>query len=125
MNLLLRWCIEKVLKILQKWRIAAMAFYPFIFYAKKEYKNKNILLYKYLYNHEKIHHPQQIELIHIIFLLIYYGQYFYFRLFLRYDHRKAYKSICFEREASQNERDLNYLKKRKPYSWFKYINQNK
>ncbi len=121
MKTLLSWCIEIVLKILKKWRIAAMAFYPFISYADERYMNREYVIYQNLHNHEKIHHAQQIEMLWIGFYLLYLGQYFYFRL-KGYGHRKAYKSLCFEREASKNERNLEYLKTRKIYSWIKYIN---
>ena len=33
----------------------------------------------------------------------------------------AYKNISFEREAYQNQDDLDYLSNRKHYSWFSYI----
>jgi hypothetical protein len=35
--------------------------------------------------------------------------------------RKGYYGISFEREAHLNDFDLDYLKKRKPYSFMKYI----
>ena len=34
---------------------------------------------------------------------------------------EAYVSLAFEKEAYQNQYDLNYLKRRKPFSWFKYL----
>ena len=37
------------------------------------------------------------------------------------DRKKAYYAISFEREAYANEKDLNYLKKRSFWSFFKYV----
>jgi hypothetical protein len=37
------------------------------------------------------------------------------------NHHEAYFEICFEKEAYAQERDLGYLKRRKPYSWIKYF----
>jgi len=33
----------------------------------------------------------------------------------------AYRNISFEREAYDNDDNLNYIKERKHYSWLKYI----
>lgn len=38
---------------------------------------------------------------------------------------KAYKNICFESEAQYNEYNFNYLSKRVPFSWIKYIPNKK
>ena len=37
------------------------------------------------------------------------------------DTKLAYKNISFEREAYQNQYNLDYLNNRKHYSWFSYI----
>ena len=37
------------------------------------------------------------------------------------DTKLAYKNISFEREAYQNQGDLDYLSNRKHYNWFSYI----
>ena len=34
---------------------------------------------------------------------------------------KSYRSISFEMEAYDKERDVNYLSKRKPFEWVKYL----
>lgn len=39
--------------------------------------------------------------------------------------KNAYRSISFEREAFDNDQNLNYLDSRKSYYWIKYIKQNK
>lgn len=37
------------------------------------------------------------------------------------DTKLAYKNISFEREAYQNQNDLDYLSSRKHYNQFSYI----
>jgi hypothetical protein len=72
-------------------------------------------------NHEEIHGKQQREMLVLPFLL-WYGIEYAIRLVLNgMSHRKAYKGISFEQEAYDNESDMKYLGKRKPYSWIKYI----
>jgi len=76
--------------------------YPFVF-LKKQFINDISI------NHEKIHLKQQRELLVIPFFVIYFLNYLT-NLFIYKKSSKAYKNIIFEREAYQNERDLNYLK---------------
>lgn len=72
----------------------------------------------YLMNHEKIHLQQQKELFVLGFYILYSLEYFIRRLQYR-SHLLAYLNISFEREAFENQNDLNYLKKRKRFSVFK------
>ena len=44
-----------------------------------------------------------------------------FRLAQYRDFMKAYAAISFEREAYANQRDLGYLRRRRPYSFLKYL----
>ena len=37
------------------------------------------------------------------------------------DSYRAYQNISFEREAYHNESQFDYLAKRKPYSFIKYL----
>ena len=37
------------------------------------------------------------------------------------NHNKAYEQIFFEREAYTHEHNANYLVKREPWAWRKYI----
>lgn len=76
-------------------------------------------------NHEKIHFRQQIELLLVGFYIWYTIEYFV--NYLKYRKRySAYLAISFEKEAYANESNLDYLKARKAYSWFKfYFNVNK
>lgn len=71
-------------------------------------------------NHESIHTAQMKEMLWIFFYLWYIIEYLIVRLF----HRKqidSYADVSFEEEAYAHEKDLNYLKTRKHYSWIKYL----
>ena len=75
---------------------------------------------KVTYNHESIHEKQMYELLIIPFYIWYIIE-FLIR-FVRYlNFYKAYRNICFEREAFGKERDFNYLSDRKHYSFLKYL----
>ncbi|MFA9290684.1 MAG: hypothetical protein ACEQSF_05650 [Solirubrobacteraceae bacterium] len=95
--------------------VNAMAIYPFIFL-----KNSNQIDNKELINHEIIHFQQQKELL-FFFFYIWYLLEFLFKLLKFKNSHKAYFNISFEREAYVNQMDLAYLKKRKFWSFFKYI----
>lgn len=83
------------------------------------YKDKNSLN-SCLLNHEKIHTKQMVELLFIGFYLWYVLEWIV-RIFMR---GNAYQNISFEREAYNNQRDLQYLENRKHYSWIKYLRKN-
>lgn len=69
--------------------------------------------------HESIHTKQMKELLYIFFYL-WYGIEYFIRLF---QHGDEYRSISFEREAYDNEKNENYLAERKPYAWWKYVSK--
>jgi hypothetical protein len=71
-----------------------------------------------LVNHELIHYQQAKELLVIGFYLFYIGQYLYFRLKGK-SAKNAYRHLSLEIEAYNNEKDLNYLKTRKKYAFFR------
>ena len=71
-------------------------------------------------NNETIHTKQIQELLYIFFYLCYVIEYLV-RLIIYRDTKLAYKNISFEREAYQNQYNLDYLNNRKHYSWFKCI----
>ena len=78
-------------------------------------KGKEVLL-----NHETIHLKQQLELLIIPFYL-WYGIEFIIRYFQYKSWDLAYRNISFEREAYANEKDFDYLKKRKFCGFWKFI----
>ncbi len=102
--------------IFPKLPVAAIAFYPFILLKRKEYKEDKVLI-----NHEKIHHQQQLELLLIPFYILYLLNYTFNLLRFR-SHKQAYLNIAFEKEAFANEHDLFYLKIRKTFSSFRWLN---
>ena len=67
-------------------------------------------------NHEAIHWQQYIDTGIIGFIPLYYL--FYFWNLVRYrDGKTAYYMIPFEKEAYDNDKNLEYLETRKRFSW--------
>ncbi len=87
--------------------------FPFIIVSENNLKQNPVMI-----NHEKIHIRQQMELL-ILPFFIWYGIEFLMKWFLCKDKNVAYRTISFEKEAYENEKDLNYLKKR---SFWKFLN---
>lgn len=85
--------------------IRAMALFPFIVFKKEEYIDEVIV------NHERIHFAQQLELLIIPFYIWYIIE----------GAIKGYRNISFEREAYSNQSNLEYLKTRKFFNFYKYI----
>ena len=71
-------------------------------------------------NHERIHTAQMKELIFIPFYIFYILEWL-IRLLQYRNSFTAYRNISFEREAYANESNPDYLSKRKPYSFLRYI----
>lgn len=92
-----------------------LAVFPFIFL-----RNKTLINDKKLINHEKIHLKQQVELLWVFFFTWYIIE-FFIRTIKYQNSYTAYKNISFEKEAYINESDLNYLKKRKLFSFLNYL----
>lgn len=94
---------------------SGMALFPFILVKSQSLKKDQSLL-----NHEQIHLKQQLELLVIPFYVLYLFNYLI--NLIRYpNHHQAYLNICFEREAFANEQDLGYLKRRRFYSWVRFL----
>lgn len=70
-------------------------------------------------NHEEIHTAQMKELLYIFFYFLYVFE-FIVHLVRECKWHKAYRSISFEKEAYENESNMDYLSTRKHYAWFKY-----
>ena len=75
-------------------------------------------------NHETIHTKQMQELLYIFFYLWYVIEYLV-KLIIYRNTKLAYRNISFEREAYQNQNDLDYLSNRIHYSWIKYVVERK
>lgn len=92
---------------------SGITLFPFIFVTdKKTLKNP------YFLNHERIHLQQQKELL-ILPFYIWYAIDFIVKLFKYKKWEIAYKNIIFEREAYNNETNLNYLKERKLFNFLR------
>ena len=69
-------------------------------------------------NHERIHTAQMRELLYIPFYVLYLLEWLIKLLFYG---GSAYRNLSFEREAYNNDDNLQYLETRKPYAWVKSI----
>ena len=85
---------------------AAMNLFGIIFIRKDNWSKHNKKKRDIILNHEKIHTKQQIELLFIGFFIVYFFEWIF----------KGYRHISFEKEAYENDRDLEYLRKRKHYA---------
>lgn len=74
-----------------------------------------------LMNHERIHTAQQREMLFVFFYMAYVVEWLV-RLPMR---GNAYRNISFEREAYANQRNPDYLRSRRPYSWRRYIKRTR
>ena len=95
--------------------IAGITLWPFIFLLEKFNSHYRTPI---LINHETIHIKQQQEMLVLPFYIWYVLEYII--KFFKYG-KQAYYNLSFEREAYTHEKDMEYLKNRKPYSWLKYI----
>ena len=102
-------------RLLKNTKISGITLFPFIFVKRKEDKKNKVLI-----NHEKIHIRQQLELLIIPFYIWYLSEYYI--KYLRYKNAdSAYRNISFEREAYHHDRNPNYLKNRKFWSFMLYL----
>lgn len=92
-----------------------LALFPFVFL-----KTKELRYHKNLINHEKIHLRQQLELLVLPFYII-YGMEFLVRMLYYRNWKNAYRNISFEREAYENEKNLDYLKSRPFWEFLRYM----
>ena len=89
--------------------------YPFIFLRHAKDKKDAVLIH-----HERIHLRQQLELLILPFYILYVLEWL-IRLCIYRNSYIAYRTLSFEKEAYLNEKDLNYLKKRKWFQFLKYL----
>lgn len=77
---------------------------------------------KRLINHEMIHWHQQKQMLGLFFYIWYFFEWIV-RIFTH--GKAAYRNVSFEREAYDNDQNLDYLKTRKAFrSWWRYIKYN-
>ena len=94
---------------------SGLTIFPFVIVSAKVDLSDKVLM-----NHERIHLKQQLELAILPFFVLYFVEYL-LRLIQFRNRRKAYRNISFEREAYANEGNMEYLQKRKLWSFFKYL----
>tara|TARA_B100000161_G_scaffold37783_2_gene22523 strand:- start:15 stop:383 length:369 start_codon:yes stop_codon:yes gene_type:complete len=70
--------------------------------------------------HEIIHYKQQLEMLFVLQWAL-YGIFHLINLVRYRDGQIAYYENPFEREAYDNDEDVDYLEKRKHFAWVKYI----
>lgn len=102
----------KLVKIITFNFARGITIFPFIFIIEEEKGNKQLL------NHEKIHIEQQIETLWFFFWII-YGLSFVVQFIKERNFTLAYRNIIFEKEAFENQDNLNYLNTRKRFNWLK------
>lgn len=98
-------------------------------FVREEYKDRKIS--EITYNHESIHSEQQLDFVGgneklyilggIIFYMVYFIEWLIKLTISGFTlcKVKAYRSISFEQEAYQNEKDLKYRDNRKRFCWLK------
>ena len=92
--------------------INAIAFGPFVW--------SRGVMGEELKNHETIHYHQQLELLFVGQWLLYV--FYWLKGLIKYkDGAVAYRESPFEREAYENDQNLNYLKNRERFAWRKHI----
>jgi len=72
---------------------------------------------RYDINHERIHTRQMLEMLVLPFYIWYCVEFLLKLVFIYRDSKKAYRAVSFEREAYNNQCNLNYLKERKRFAW--------
>lgn len=106
------------IKVFIKGRIfyyyTGFSFFIFIFISRLEKQPER------LERHEKIHFMQQVEMLFIIHWILYLLCYAYARV-RGATHYHAYRFNPFEIEAYTHDRDIHYLKRRRPFAWLKYF----
>ncbi len=97
---------------------AGLTIFPFVFLKFNRFKTDYVLI-----NHEKIHLKQQLDMLIILFYLIYAFE-FLIRLIQFRKWEAAYRNISFEKEAYCNEKNLDYIKHQPFWGFLKYLCTN-
>ena len=71
-------------------------------------------------NHEIIH-SHQIKELFIVGFYVWYLTEWFLRLIYYRNLKKAYKTICFEKEAFSNDANFEYLRSRKQFAFISYL----
>lgn len=104
-------------------------------FVRDKYKHLNgSSIYNKMINHESIHEQQILDFTlevfpswlrytigSICFYLLYVLEWLFKLIPCFITKKNAYRSLCTEQEAYENERDFNYINKRKRLLWLKKI----
>lgn len=104
-------------KVLVGKKVGAFTLFPFIIF-----RDRGVMENEDYIRHETIHLRQYVETLFIRILVIGYLQYLYARCILKKSKLQAYCYMSHEQEAHQNDRDQEYLKNRKWFTYYKYLN---
>ncbi|MCF8714010.1 hypothetical protein JM658_04145 [Joostella atrarenae] len=96
-------------------RYVGLTLWPIIILKENNLRQDEVLI-----NHERIHLKQQLELLIIPFYIWYTFEWIIGIIKFR-NFNEAYRNISFEKEAYQNERNLNYLNKRSIWGFLHYL----
>lgn len=89
--------------------LLAITLFGFVFTSDKRKVDRYVL------NHELIHCQQQLEWLYLPFFILYLAE--WMMRFVQYrDFNKAYHAVSFEREAYDNDYNMNYLSQRKHFA---------
>lgn len=92
-----------------------------VLFVRKRPNGENPVLSKSTINHENIHTEQMKEMGYIFFYLWYFIEWLFRCLKLVFVASSPYYDISFEREAFDNQNNLDYICNRKHFSWLKYL----
>ena len=72
-----------------------------------------------LINHERIHTRQMKEMLFCFFYVAYLAEWLLMIFKFKFNSYEAYRNISFEREAYDNQYDMDYLKKRPLFNQYR------
>ena len=91
-----------------------LSFFVFVWISRME-KDETRLM-----RHETIHFWQQVEMLFVLHWL-FYGLFYLVARAKGHCHYIAYRYNPFELEAFENDPDEQYLVKRRPFAWARYV----
>lgn len=95
----------------------ALAIWPVIILREGDLRRDPVLMH-----HERIHLKQQVELLWVFFFLLYVLE-FLAKIVIYRELKGAYRNISFEREAYENEHDMDYARRKPLWSFVRYLNK--
>jgi hypothetical protein len=106
--------IPKAASKISKMDIVAVTIFAWVFVRSDSMEDERLI------NHESIHVEQYKETLFVGFLVIYVLE-FLIRFLFCWNWEKAYMNLAFEKEAYNNDMNLEYLANRKRYNWIKFF----